>query len=102
MALVTTYTLKVLYPQEWAEFKEHVVGPHKHNNPLIFRFSKAYYGQGTIFPSFDSNNFLKWRELFGSFVSFNEKIWKISTTLLIILAVAWFLMFNLSPELLGV
>jgi len=101
MALTTTYALKFLYPHEWAVFKQDVVGPHKYNSPLIFRFSKAYYGRDTSFPIFDSDDFLKWRVLFSSFVLFNKKIWKISGTLLIILAIVWFIVFNLSPEVFG-
>jgi len=100
ISVMTTFALKVFYPSDWAIFKKEVVGPHKYNNPLIFRFSKSYYGANTEFNPVITNKFLKLRGLLAQGFLLNEKIWKVSTTIGCILVAIFFIIFNICPEVL--
>ncbi len=98
ISVITTFGLKLLYPSEWAIFKKEVVGPHKYNNPLIFRFSQAYYGKSTVFNPVIANEFLKLRGFLAQGFLLNEKIWKVSAMTACIFVAIFFIIFNMWPE----
>ncbi|GHG07386.1 hypothetical protein GCM10017161_41280 [Thalassotalea marina] len=99
MSFFTTFGLKFLYPKDWAIFKKEVVGPHRYNNPLIFRFSKAYFGKNTVFNPQISDEFLKLRYVLARAFLLNERIWKVSGIIIGIFVAIFFVIFNIWPEI---